>query len=90
MAMADPKALQEAISELSKYISSVSNATAEMSSAAKDCISNMNGDPKAGAANEKVQASVGRINEALEHAKKELQAMQEELEEWNEAASIEL
>jgi methyl-accepting chemotaxis protein len=85
---ASVQSYNEMISELQKYISTVSRACEEMASAGSTCVANMEGDPAASSANAKVQTSVGRIHESLARASRIVSAMQEELEEIQRAAAI--
>lgn len=75
------------IQSLQKYMGEMQEECAALSSAAEDCVDNTDGDPAAAKSAEKLQGCVSKINSALESIGGVMQALQNELNQIEEAAS---
>jgi len=76
-----PENIQEMMSALGQFISKVSEATAELQSAGKDCADNLGDDPAGAKANASLSQKIGKINEQVSEANNIVRKLQEELED---------
>lgn len=87
MQVADEQSYQEVIQALKAYMSTVYEASGEISRAGTDCVDNTRNDPAAAVSNQRLQEALGRINSAVQDIDGIITDLQQELEEAIEAAA---
>lgn len=80
MATVDTEAYQEMISALQSFMTEVSDACDTMDAAGTDCVDNMEGDPSAVKANEKLQECLGRFRGTFDAVQDVINGLQTELD----------
>lgn len=78
---ADPRAYEEMINALQTFLSDAEEECTALESAAEDCVDNMEEDPVAEKACEKVNKCVSEIRGSFETIQGIIRALQEELDE---------